>query len=555
VGPLIRPGEVWSYYVDLRFKAESTTWPPSWLEPWDRMYHVATAQWALGCYDRFLMGEGEGWLAAAVSAGDYLLERQRGDGAWAHGMAMRHTYRLEPPWVSAMAQGEGASLLVRLHRETGEERYADAALRALAPLRVPSREGGTRASLDSGPFFEEYPTDPPSFVLNGGLFALWGCYDVGRGLDNGRAGEDFAEGVETLARNIDRWNTGHWSLYDLFPHPVPNIASAAYHALHTTQLRAMQVIAPRPEFEEAAGRFQAYAESPVKRTRAFARKALFRIVVPRNQLLAHRLPWSETQRQRRIGSRRRSLVLCFHSVSPSWQSALAVSPEQFRDQLERLLGQGYRGVTFSHVVEGEVPVKALAITFDDGFRSVLQNAWPILRELGLPATMFVPSALIGRPGPMTWPGIEQWVGTPDEDELIPMSWDELRQLRDDGWEIGSHSRVHPRLTDLPDEELAAELVESRETCSREMGAPCLSLAYPYGAHDRRVREAARAAGYRAATGLSLRGDAYSWPRIGIYPVDRSWRFRVKTSPAVRRLRASRFMQSLERARGLGRNPA
>jgi peptidoglycan/xylan/chitin deacetylase (PgdA/CDA1 family) len=554
IGPLVRPGEVWSYYVDLRFKAESTSWPPSWLQAWERQFHVATAQWGLGCYDRFLMGEGEEWLAAAAAAGDYLLERQRVDGAWVHGILMRHTYLLEPPWVSAMAQGEGASLLVRLHRETGEERYADAAIKALGPLRLPTSEGGTRAMLDGGPFFEEYPTDPPSFVLNGGFFALWGCYDVGQGLDDGRASEDFADGIEALAGNIERWDTGYWSLYDLFPHPVPNIASSAYHGLHTTQLRAMQLIAPRSELEQAASRFRDYAQSPRNRSRAFARKALFRVVVPRNQLLAHRLPWSETQHQRRIGSRRmhRSLVLCFHAVSPRWQSALAVSPEQFRDQLELLLRQGYEAVTFSQVVQGDVPAKPLAITFDDAFRSVHRNAWPILRELGLSATVFAPSALIGGRGPMSWPGIERWVGTPDEEELVPMGWDELRQLRDDGWEIASHGRVHLRLTELSEEELVSELVDSRQTCTREIAMPCLTFAYPYGAHDQRVREAAREAGYlAAATMRPANGDAYSWPRIGIYPVDRSWRFRLKTSPTVRRVRSWRPTQSLERARRLG----
>jgi hypothetical protein len=163
--------------------------------------------------------------------------------------------------------------------------------------------------------------------------------------------------------------------------------------------------------------------------------------------------------------------------------------------------------------------------------------------------VFVPSALIGGRGPMSWPGIEQWLGTPAEDELVPMGWDELRQLRDDGWEIGSHGRAHRRLTELADQELADELVSSRETCTREMGAPCLSIAYPYGAHDRRVREATRRAGYLAAASLGpAKGDAYSWPRIGIYPVDRDRRFRLKTSPTVRWIRSWRLMQPVERIR-------
>ena len=194
VGAQIRPGELGGYYVDFRFKAEKPAWPPSWLRPQGEQMHVATAQWGLGAFERYLANEGEEWLAAAIGAGDYLLEQQDPGGGWMHGIAMAHSYLINPPWISGMAQGEGASLLARLHEQTGEERYADAALRALEVLRKPVRAGGARAALGGGPFFEEYPTEPPSFVLNGGIFALWGCYDVGVGLDDTRAAEDFTVG-------------------------------------------------------------------------------------------------------------------------------------------------------------------------------------------------------------------------------------------------------------------------------------------------------------------------------------------------------------------------
>jgi heparosan-N-sulfate-glucuronate 5-epimerase len=127
--------------------------------------------------------------------------------------------------------------------------------------RVPSTRGGAQALLGGGPFYEEYPTDPPSFVLNGAIFALWGVYDVSLRLDADGAGKDFADALAALASNIERWDCGYWSLYDLFPHPVPNVASSAYHSLHTTQLRAMQLITPRPEFERTADTFERYASS------------------------------------------------------------------------------------------------------------------------------------------------------------------------------------------------------------------------------------------------------------------------------------------------------
>jgi hypothetical protein len=254
--------------------------------------HVATAQWALGCYERYLHDEGEAWLAAAIDAADHLLEHQRDDGAWPHGMPMPHTYRLDPPWLSAMAQGEGASLLVRIHKETGERRYADAAELALVPFRAPVSEGGVLADLDGGPFFEEYPTEPASYVLNGGIYSMWGSYDVGLALDSPQAQDEWGRAVDALASNLHRWDTGYWSLYDLYPHPVPNIASSAYHALHIVQLQAMQLTSPRPEFAEMAERFAEYTESKRNRGRAFVSKSAFRLAVPRNRMLARRMPWS-----------------------------------------------------------------------------------------------------------------------------------------------------------------------------------------------------------------------------------------------------------------------
>jgi hypothetical protein len=110
------------------------------------------------------------------------------------------------------------------------------------------------------------------------------------------AHREFQQGVDTLARNVDRWDTGSWSRYDLFPHRVDNVASSAYHVLHINQLRAMQLIAPRPELAAAAERFERYRSSRLNRMRAFTGKALFRMFVPRNRLLAHRTPFARPRR-------------------------------------------------------------------------------------------------------------------------------------------------------------------------------------------------------------------------------------------------------------------
>jgi heparosan-N-sulfate-glucuronate 5-epimerase len=300
IGRQFGPDEVRGYYIDLRVKAEEPVWPhPSLGRLEDRLW-VRVHQWGLGAYERYLAGEGEQWLRNAMEVGRYALSQQvRGgarDGLWLNRLPYTKTFQLPAGWPSAMAQGEGASLLTRLHLQTGEERWADAARRAVAAMRLPSADGGVQARLGEGVWPEEYPTNPPSYVLNGGVFALWGLYDVAVGLGDKEVAREFEQGAGTLAANLHRWDTGYWSRYDLFPHPVMNVASSFYHALHTSQLEAMQVIAPRPEFEAAAQRFARYGERRASTARAFARKVLFRLAVPRNELIGRPL--------RQLGARR-----------------------------------------------------------------------------------------------------------------------------------------------------------------------------------------------------------------------------------------------------------
>ncbi len=261
---------------------------------------MANIQWGLGAYERYVNGEGEEWLGAALAAGEHLLATQHEgglqDGGWRHFFPMPHTYEIPPPWLSAIAQGEAASLLVRLHLQTGEARFALAARRALLPMSVPVSEGGMYAELDGAPFVEEYPTRPSSFVLNGAIFALWGYRDVGIGLGESAELERFEALTSALAANLDRWDTGFWSRYDLFPHRISNIASPAYHLLHIRQLEVLDRLSTRPELRAVKNRFQEYRGSAGCRRKAMTRKVAFRLVVPRNAALAHRLPWNAVER-------------------------------------------------------------------------------------------------------------------------------------------------------------------------------------------------------------------------------------------------------------------
>jgi peptidoglycan/xylan/chitin deacetylase (PgdA/CDA1 family) len=246
------------------------------------------------------------------------------------------------------------------------------------------------------------------------------------------------------------------------------------------------------------------------------------------------------------------LVLCYHGVSEHWPSRLAVTPARLDEQVRLLLARGYRGGTFSETITDPAARRTFAITFDDAFRSVYTEAFPVLSALGVPATVFVPTALVGSGTPMSWPGIDDWLGGPFESELVGLAWDEIAALADAGWEVGSHTRSHPRSTELGDEQLTVELEGSRADCERRLGRPCASLAYPYGNVDERVEAAAGEAGYATAAGLPFGRPEpplrLRWPREGIFIYDDLRKFRRKVSPALRRLRASPLWPLLDRSR-------
>lgn len=236
------------------------------------------------------------------------------------------------------------------------------------------------------------------------------------------------------------------------------------------------------------------------------------------------------------------LVLCYHAVSPKWDADLSVTPATLERHVEYLLARGWRAALFHDAVMDPPAPRTMAITFDDAFASVHVHAAPVLRSLAVPATVFAPTAYIDS-GVLSWPGIDHWERTPSADELAASSWDDLGGLLELGWEIGSHTRTHPRLTELDSERLTAELAESREDCSRRLSAPCRTIAYPYGDVDQRVADCARATGYVAGAALS-HGLAplgvHRYPRVGIYRADSWARFRLKMARSTRALRASRL---------------
>lgn len=192
---------------------------------------------------------------------------------------------------------------------------------------------------------------------------------------------------------------------------------------------------------------------------------------------------------------RRSLALCYHAVSPTWEHRLCIQPALLLRQV-RALSRFWK----------------VHATFDDAFRSAA-TVFPALQRLGVTIEIFVCTryALVG--APLTIPEL----AGDDPAQLATMSWDELGEHAARGIAIGSHAVSHPHLTTLSGDELRRELRESKQEIEHRLGRPCADFAYPYGEHDGRVRAEARTAGY--ARGYALRGsksDAYAGSRLDLY---------------------------------------
>jgi peptidoglycan/xylan/chitin deacetylase (PgdA/CDA1 family) len=233
------------------------------------------------------------------------------------------------------------------------------------------------------------------------------------------------------------------------------------------------------------------------------------------------------------------LILCYHGVSERWPAVTSVRPGDFEAQLEAFLEHGYRPATFSRALVDPPAPKTLVVSFDDAHVSVYRLAAPIMARLGVPGTVYAPTDFVGAGRPMAWDGYDVWLGTAHEAELDCMDWEQLRELSAAGWEVGSHTCSHPRLSRLGDTEVATELERSREVCEEHVGEPCESLAYPYGDFDARVVRAAAAAGYRFAATVPRAPTAplpLMWPRVGVYHGENARR--VRTRAWSRRLGAS-----------------
>ncbi len=201
-------------------------------------------------------------------------------------------------------------------------------------------------------------------------------------------------------------------------------------------------------------------------------------------------------------------ILCYHNLGPQTRGRLLMSASAFEEQMRYLKREGYHVITLRQFIEfaslkQQLPRKTVVLTFDDGWKSFKEYAYPILKELGYPATLFIYTDFIGA--------------------RIAMSWPELKELAQEGFDIQAHSKTHDDMRKKANESeedynrrMQAELVQPLAIFQQRIGQPVRILAYPYGSHDEGVVKRVREAGYLAALDVRRQGNPSFTPILTIH---------------------------------------
>lgn len=225
---------------------------------------VAIFQYGLGAYDLYLSTNKEKYHQKFLQCVDWAFKKQEQSGAWDN---FSYFYPEHP--YGAMAQGEGASLLIRAYVDTGNNEYLNRARKAIDYMLLDKENGGTTLYSGDDVILLEYPHR--KVVFNGWVFAWWGLYDyVTITKDSEQYKEYLDRSLRSMERMLPSFANSYWSIYDL----ENRIASPFYHNLHIAQMQAMYQLTGDEIFNQYANRWERQQNNIFCKTIAFVKKSV-----------------------------------------------------------------------------------------------------------------------------------------------------------------------------------------------------------------------------------------------------------------------------------------
>lgn len=271
-GKIYNKDELRGYYNNLtekvtRFGLSGCEVPKTIVDTGEEIYFsIAIFQYGLGAYDLYLLENDSTMLQKAIACADWAVKNQQPNGGF-----ITFAYKTPDCPYSSMAQGEAISLLLRVYKSTGIQKYFDAAKKAKEFMLLPIESGGTAKYDGDDIFLFEYTHAP--LVLNGFIFSLWGLFDycIFTGDDDAR--KVLLRTQCALKKKLPVFDMKYWSRYD----DGKRIASPFYHKLHIAQLRVMYDLFGDSIYKEIAEKWEEYQDSFWKRKRAFCKKVMQKI--------------------------------------------------------------------------------------------------------------------------------------------------------------------------------------------------------------------------------------------------------------------------------------
>lgn len=209
-------------------------------------------------------------------------------------------------------------------------------------------------------------------------------------------------------------------------------------------------------------------------------------------------------------------VLCYHRIGGALELGVTrVGRSVFARQMTALARADWHTLSLDEFRRTTHNARrTFLLTFDDGYESLAQQAYPILADLGFTATTFLITDYVGNTN--TWDVRYTW------NRLLHLHWSQIEHWRARGFEFASHGATHRRLTWLDDETVETELRGSRDVLVARLGNDAgRAIAYPFGAVDGRIARLAEQAGYELGfSGVRGTGDALNQPRVPVYFWDR-----------------------------------